>query len=92
MLATPALASESNLAKELVDARKLAHVAPLQAKKIARSYLSTLTPQKEERDFSTNVAKGKLTPIVRAANQVHAYQTLAIATLYWGTTDLHSLA
>lgn len=84
LLAMPALASESNLAKELVDARKLAHVAPLQAKKIARSYLSTLTPQKEERDFSTNVAKGKLTPIVRAANQVHAYQTLAIADFVLG--------
>lgn len=41
LLAAPVLASESNLAKELVDARKLAHVAPLQAKKIARSYLST---------------------------------------------------
>ncbi|WP_261815785.1 tetratricopeptide repeat protein [Vibrio gallicus] len=78
------MASDSNLAKELLDARKLADVAPVQAKKIAQSYISTLSPKMENGDYSSSVVKGKLTPIVKAANQVHAYQTIAISDYMLG--------
>lgn len=81
----PAHASESSsLAKELIDARKLVYVAPLQSKNVARSFLVNVGVNRDDQDFSINTTKGKLTPIVKASNQVFAYQTLAIAEFTLG--------
>ncbi|ANO33499.1 tetratricopeptide repeat protein [Vibrio breoganii] len=83
-LPTTASETTSSLTKDLIDARRLVHVTPLQSKNKAKVYLNNQGNLRNEEDFSTNAVKRKMTPIAKATNQIHAYQTIGIADYILG--------
>ncbi|CAM3024861.1 tetratricopeptide repeat protein [Vibrio rarus] len=86
ILAMPTMASEThpNLTKDLLDARRLVHITPLQSKNKAKAYLHYHGNNRSEEDYSASAIKRKMTPITKATNEVHAHQTIGIADYLLG--------
>ncbi|GAD78360.1 tetratricopeptide repeat protein [Vibrio ezurae] len=83
---TPSVANESSIyiPKTLLDARRLVKITPLQSKNKAKMFLSEQNNPNYDENFSTSGVKRKVTPLAKARNQIHAYQTIGIADYILG--------
>ncbi|MPW35150.1 lipopolysaccharide assembly protein LapB [Vibrio sp. B1Z05] len=82
----PVTAHESSVytPKTLLDARRLVKVTPLQSKNKAMRFLSDQNSPNYEENYSTNGVQRKVTPLAKASNQIHAYQTIGMADYILG--------